>query len=656
MARPGTRIGFIQFCLFLGALAVLGRSAQLQLVRGGRYAAEVQRARTVREVLQAPRGTIYDRSGAALAVTQESYHVSIAPEAVKDRRGLLRALARVTGESLRELEQRFRRARRSDYFPGPYNALEVEPIRGLPGVHLEVVLERIRPMGSVAQHAVGIIDEEKAAGLSGLEAVLDSVLAGVPGEAVRVRDNRGQRYESPSRLVRSPVRGNDVVLTIDARLQQIAEAALDEAVDRMEARGGNVVFLDPNTGELLAVASRERGGKSAAWAFTEPFEPGSTAKLFTAAALLMRGRVSAADRVSGERGRWEFTTPRGAVYLITDTHGAQEPLTLEASIGRSSNIGMAKFVQRLTPGELYETLRDFGFGTRTGVEVSAESPGYFERPEDWEDGYGRESLSRGYYFSVTALQLASAYAAIANGGILFAPTLVKEIRAPDGAVLYRHQPEPVRRVVSDSVASTLRRFLRTAVGSTGTGERAQIQQYALVGKTGTARKVENRRYVNKYVSSFAAIWPAERPQVVAIVTIDEPRGGYYGGETAAPLARSMIEEALLSRNSALDFARLAHRDSTSRVALGGVHASAETPRETVSTVPWPIGPATTRRDTLVPDVTGLHLRAAARALHRAGFRVGIRGSGVVVRTEPQGGSGAGRGKTVLLFAEPPRLN
>src|SRR5688572_9854928 len=651
MARPAARIGFIQFCLFLGALAILGRSAYLQLVQGGRYASEVQRARTVREVLQAPRGTLYDRSGAALAVTQESYHVSVAPEAIQDRRVLLRALSRTTGLSVRELEQRFRRKRKSYYFHGPFDALQVEPIRGLAGVNLEVVLQRKRPMGAVAQHAIGLIDDERATGVSGLESVLDSVLAGGPGEAVRVRDIRGQRYESPSRLVRSPVRGNDVVLTIDARLQQIAEAALDEAVDQMEARGGNVVFLDPNTGELLAVASRERGGKSAAWAFTEPFEPGSTAKIFTAAALLMRDRVDTAYRVSGERGRWEFTTRRGAVYLITDTHAAEEPMNLEAAIGRSSNIGMAKFVQRLSPVELYETLRDFGFGTKTGVEVAAESPGYFERPESWEDGYGRESLSRGYYFSVTALQLAAAYGAIANGGVLYAPTLVKEIRSPDGTTLYRHRPEPVRRVLSDSVAKTLRAYLRTAVGTTGTGERAQIQQYALVGKTGTARKVENRRYVNKYVSSFAAIWPAERPQVVAIVTIDEPRGGYYGGETAAPLARTMIEGALLSRSSALDFTRLAHRDSTTRVALGAVHRTAAAPRESVSTVSWPLGAHAARRDTTVPDVPGLDIRAAARALHHAGFRVGIRGGGTVVRSEPGASTAARRGSTVTLVAE-----
>ena len=652
MARPAARIGFIQFCLFLGALAVLGRSAYLQLIRGSRYAAEVQRARTVREVLQAPRGTIYDRSGAALAVTQESYHVSIAPEAIKDRKGLLRALSRTTGMSSRELEQRLRRPRKSYYFHGPFDALQVESIRGLPGVHLEVVLQRKRPMGAVAQHAIGLIDEERSAGVSGLESVLDSVLAGVPGEAVRVRDHRGQRYESPSRLVRSPVRGNDVVLTIDARLQQIAEAALDEAVERMEARGGNVVFLDPNSGELLAVASRERGGTSAAWAFTEPFEPGSTAKIFTAAALLMRDRVDTADRVTGERGRWEMVTPGGAIHLITDTHAAEEPMNLEAAIGRSSNIGMAKFVQRVSPVELYETLRDFGFGTKTGVEVAAESPGYFERAEKWRPGYGRESLSRGYYFTVTALQLAAAYGAIANGGVLYAPTLVREIRSPDGATLYHHRPEPVRRVLSDSVAKTLRTYLRTAVGSTGTGERAQIQQYALVGKTGTARKVENGRYVNKYVSSFAAIWPAERPQVVAIVTIDEPRGGYYGGETAAPLARTMIEGALLSRNSALDFTRLAHRDSTTRVALGAVHAPEATTPESVRAVSWPLAPAPTRRDTVVPDVAGMDIRAATRVLHGTGFRVGIRGSGRVVRSEPGAALPAPRGATVTLVAEP----
>ena len=295
MAKPA-RIGFLQFCLFLGVLAVLVRSAQLQLVQGAEHAQRAERTRTVRAALPARRGTIYERSMQPLAVSHESYHVSLAPEQIADKRATARQVARALDESAAAVERRLRSSR-SVYFHGPYSALVVQPIRGEPGVHLEPVYPRQRPMGNLAQHTIGVVDPEAKSGRSGLESVLDSLLAGVPGEAVWVLDNQSRRYESPSRLVREPVNGNDVVLTIDGRLQEIAEAALDGAIREMDAEGGNVVFLDPWTGELLAVASRVEGEQSSASAFTAPFEPGSTAKLFTAAALLSRGLVDSTDRV-----------------------------------------------------------------------------------------------------------------------------------------------------------------------------------------------------------------------------------------------------------------------------------------------------------------------------------------------------------------------
>ena len=519
------RIGFLQFCFSVAVLAILARSAQLQLVQGEEHASRAERARTVRGTLPARRGSILDRSLAALAVTQESYHVSLAPEQVPDPRRLAVQVARALDENAAQVERRLRRER-SVYFGGPYSALEVQPIRHLRGVYLEPVYPRARPRGNLAQRTIGLVEQGSAAGVSGIEGALDSVLAGQPGEAVWVKDSRGQRYVSPSRLVREPVSGNDVVLTLDGRLQEIAEAALDEAIERMDARGGDVVFLDPNTGELLAVASRVEGEKSSASAFTSPFEPGSTAKLFTAAALLARGAVDSTDTVSGEDGEWTFETANGRTRKITDTHAAKVPLTLALAIERSSNIGMAKFSRRLQPEALYESFRDFGFGARTGVEIPGEARGALPPPDQWRKGYDHESIAYGYAFQVTALQLAAAYGAIANGGILYAPALVKEVRAPDGRILYRHRPEPVRRILTPEVAATLRSYLKGAVSTTGTGERAQLQRYELAGKTGTARKVENGRYVNKYLSSFAAIWPIDRPQLVAIVTIDEPSGGY----------------------------------------------------------------------------------------------------------------------------------
>src|SRR5690606_21831641 len=312
MAKPAARVGFIQFCLFLGALAVLGRAAQLQLVEGDEWGARAERNRTVTEVLPAWRGTISDRSGNKLVGSQERYHVSLAPVQALDTTEVARKVARALGASAARVEHAIR-TRRSVYFAGPYDALTVQPIRSLRGVSLSPVYPRVGRV-DLARRTIGVFDTESGHGLSGVESALDSVLAGIPGEVVRLRGTDGRRYDSPGRPTREPVRGNDVLLTIDARLQEIAEAALDNAIAEMDARGGDVVFLDPKTGELLAVASRAEGERSTATAFTAPFEPGSTAKLFTAAALLHYGLADSTDRVSGENGRWLFETPTGYRY------------------------------------------------------------------------------------------------------------------------------------------------------------------------------------------------------------------------------------------------------------------------------------------------------------------------------------------------------
>jgi cell division protein FtsI/penicillin-binding protein 2 len=654
MAKAEARLGFIRFCLTLGIIAVLGRAAQLQLVEGSQYAERSERVRTVTEVLPARRGTIYDRGMFPLAETQEAYHVSLAPEQVTDRAALARKVARALGENSREIAARLGSGARSVYFFGPYTALDVQSIRSLAGVHLEPFLRRIHPMGDLANRTVGILEPDTAVGASGLESALDSLLTGVPGETVQLRDHLGRRFDSPARLVREPVAGSSVVLTIDARLQEIAERALDEALDSSGARSGDAVFLDPSTGELLAVASRVEGERSSASAFTTPYEPGSTAKLFTAAALLLHHAVDSTDTVNGENGDWMVPTTYGRPYHIHDDHEVAGTLTLAEAIEVSSNIAMAKFARRLTPSQLYETLRSFGFGSFTGVGFPSESRGSLPRPvpREWTRDYTLESLSRGYGLSVTAVQLASAYAVIANGGVLYTPALVKEVLGPDGSVLYQHAPEPVRRVLPEDVAATLRGYLKRAVSTGGTGERAQIQNYELVGKTGTAKVASGGRYdAGQYVASFASIWPADNPQIVAVIKIDRPRGVYYASQTAAPLTSEMLQQALASRNQALKLDELVTPSTVtpSRVEPPTVEQREAEPK--VVRVAWPAGVArdSTRPEVAVPDMAGRDTRSAATALFAAGFRVKLDGGpGSVREKTPAAGSSVPSGSTIIL--------
>ena len=642
MAKPAVRLKALEVALLAGLGAVVLRAGQVQILQGGHYSEEARAQRTVRLTLDARRGGLYDRDGSPIALTQESYHVGIAPNELRDPGRDATAIAAAL--HLAPLEVREALRKRYAYFGGPFSALEVQRIRGLRGVHLDPVLKRFYPSPTFAGAVVGRVSTDGVT--SGLEREFDSLLTGRPGAAVALKDRAGREYESPSRLIAAPVAGADVVLTIDAELQEIAQRALAEAVRETDAAGGDVVILDPKTGELLAVASQRRDGSTPPSAFTETYEPGSIAKIFAAAALLTLERVRTSEHVSGEGGRYQLP---GRPVLI-DEHPLSS-LTLADAIAVSSNIAMAKFAQRLTMREEFAILRAFGLGTPTGIEFPTESPGRLRLPAEWS-GTSQVSLAIGYEVAVTPLQIAVAYGAIANDGLLLAPTLVREIRDPAGEVLYRHRPEPVRRVVSARIARQLRELLQGVVRR-GTGTGATIAHFELAAKTGTARRVVHGKYApDEYTASFAALFPADEPQVVVVVKIDDPdprKKGYFSAQTAAPVTRSLIEQALASRTVTLNQARLA-----TAPAAATPPPLSDDDGLVPYVVPWPFHPDTAagRGDRTVPDVTGRPLREAVRALHRRGFRVVLRGWGNAEHTWPAAGAAARAGSVVTLFAAP----
>ncbi|HEY7479856.1 MAG TPA: penicillin-binding transpeptidase domain-containing protein [Gemmatimonadales bacterium] len=655
MAKPAVRIAAIQFGFALGVATLLARAAQLQILDGESWAREAESTRTERRILPARRGALYDRNMVPLAVTQEFYHVGIAPNELDEPGAAFRLIVRSLGIPAGPLAREFRARKRWIYLHGPFNATQVQPLRGVSGVHLEGAFQRFYPARELARPIIGGLDSDSAVGGAGLELALDSLLTGTPGEAVLLKDRAGRRYDSPARLVRDPVSGSDVVLTLDSELQEIAEHGLADALQEMDAEGGDVVFLDPKTGELLALASRQTDARARprASAFTDPFEPGSTAKLFTAAALLRQGLADSTDEVFGEGGVWNMPVTRTGrrTRRISDVHRHRGNLTLAEAIRTSSNIAMAKFSLRLAPEQQFDVLRDFGFGVPTGAEFPSESRGRLASPDQWEPMYTRASMAMGYELGVTPVQLAAAYGAIANNGILMAPTLVREVRDPSGRVILRRSPEPVRRVVSPEIAARLRQFLRGAAEEGGTGGEAQLATYTVLGKTGTARRFQGGRYAEgKYTSSFAAIFPADEPQLVVIVKIDNPKGRYYGGSTAAPVTRMMLQQALASRRVAIDRARLAPQGV--RLAAGQSSPAASRPPARPVVLRWPYRkPDSANGPVPVPNLEGRSVREAALALHRRGLRMSLRGLGRVVRTAPQEGESLPRGGSVTVWAQ-----
>ncbi|MDQ3521468.1 MAG: penicillin-binding transpeptidase domain-containing protein [Gemmatimonadota bacterium] len=641
--------------ILLGALGaagllVLGRSFQLQALEGekwARYAAEQQQTRAP---LPARRGAIYDRDGVPLALTAESFSIAVAPRELRDPRATAARLTRALGLPPSLARRATDRRRRWVVLPGRFSAVQRERLAGIRGIHFERKLDRVYPQSELAREVLGLVSRDGRP-LGGIEQEMDSVLRGRAGWSVLRRDARGQALPAGSLPVVPPIDGADVYLSIDLDLQEIAEVALGHAIDSTGASGGDLLLADPRTGELLAAVSRRPGGARGLAAFSETYEPGSTLKPFFVAALLARGKVSLRETVHAEDGEWR--APGGRLIRDVSPHGA---LSVADALRVSSNIGLVKLSPRLEPREQFGALRDLGFGAPTGVEYPAEAAGRLARPQRWSS-LTPGSLAMGYEVSVTPLQMLMAYGALANGGTLFEPSLVREVRDVDGTIRGQTRPRPVRRAIPTAVAEQLREVLISVVEG-GTAMRASLTTFEVAGKTGTSRRTgAGGRYVpGSYTSSFVGFFPARQPQLALFVKLDDPRGAYTGGLTAAPVTRETLQAILAARGSpTLDAQHLLASRLVSAVPEApqeahGLHSGsdgryvfilAQGPSESVAA---PLADPVT-----VPELAGLPLRDAVRRSHELGLRVRIQGSGAVQTTTPAAGSRIRRGHVLLLI-------
>jgi cell division protein FtsI (penicillin-binding protein 3) len=384
-----------------------------------------------------------------------------------------------------------------------------------------------------------------------------------------------------------------------------------------------------------------------------PYEPGSTLKPFTVAAVLEEGVGTLGDSLYGEQGSW---TIHGRT--IRDVH-AMGWMTMADALRESSNIGIAKTSTRLTHEAHYAQLRSFGFGSPTGVPYPSESGGRLRRPSSWSK-QSQASLAIGYEISVTPLQMALAYGSIANGGTLMEPRVLRDVRARDGRIVKGFQPRAVRRVISENVAAQLRQVL-TDVVEGGTGRAASLGTLKVAGKTGTARIAIAGRYrEGAYIATFAGFFPAQEPQLVFVVKLEEPKGEYYGGLTAAPVTRATLEAALAARRDPVAgsiAAKPAHElpaDLRSSAQFAARERSTEVPASGPfifamgEHTPERVVPA--NKNGVVPSVAGLTLRDAVRQLHRAGFRVQVDGNGKPQRSIPAAGQTLKNGALVRIVA------
>jgi stage V sporulation protein D (sporulation-specific penicillin-binding protein) len=542
----------------LGFAMLAAKLFAIQVVEHGRYSGEAEKIQGRRWPIQAPRGNIYDRNGNPLALNLKLFSVAADPGLV-DRpaevAGKLQPLLRMGQGELRErltAKEGVRYVRLQEGVDRPI----ASAIRKLdyPGIIVDTEWKRAYPQQHVAASLLGFVGQDRNA-LGGIERALDKRLAGQDGEMLVVLDGRlpRSRAQIPERSVvaKQMVPGSSVVLTIDLDIQAIAEEELAKAVESARAVGGAAVVMDPKTGEVLALASQPgfdpnefQRYPQKSWVshvIVSPYEPGSTFKIITACAAIEEGVMSHGETYTctGTRavGRRTIGCAR---HAGSRAHGT---LDLDGIVVHSCNVGAATVAMKLGAGRMYKWVKKFGFGEKTGIEVSGESRGILAPASKWSQ-MQLANMGFGQGIGVTPLQLLSAYAAVANGGYRVRPRVVKAITAPTGEMEYPPLPQP-ERILSEATSERMRGIMRRVVEE-GTGKAARIPGRSVAGKTGTAQKPtpEAGFKSGKYIGSFAGFAPAEDPRIAVIVVVDEPRNGYYGAVVAAPAFKAICERAL----------------------------------------------------------------------------------------------------------------
>jgi cell division protein FtsI (penicillin-binding protein 3) len=540
--RANSRIRLLVLA-FVGVFAVaLGRAAWIQVVDGAGYAAMASKQQRQTIEIPAGRGTIYDRTGEPLAIGEQATTVYADPRnVVAPKKAAVKAAQALDlnpDDLYPGLKDRTKRFVYIERKADPVKAKELQRL-GVAGIGFYPEELRTYPQGRVASQLLGFAGTDNR-GLDGLERSLDKKLAGRSGYEIVVRDPAGQAIDVVTSRKERP--GKNVVLTIDHQLQATAEQLLSSAVARWNAKGATAIVMDPRTGAILAMANAptfdanrftsappdERRNR----AVTDLYEPGSTFKIVTIAGALE-------DNVVTPDSSFVLApTIKVADRVIREAHiRGTERLTVRQILAESSNVGTITIAKEKLGGpELARWISRFGFGRTTGSELPGESAGMVLPYDRWS-GSTIGTVPIGQGIAVTPLQMVSAYAAIGNGGVMPAAHVVAKI----GGKKVRHGKG--RRIVSQHTADRMTAMFRDVVLE-GTGTEAAIPGYTVAGKTGTANKAENGRYVSKYVASFVGLVPARKPRLAILVMVDEPHGQIWGGVVAAPIFRDLARFAL----------------------------------------------------------------------------------------------------------------
>ncbi len=669
LRSPRVRLLLLATLATLWMGAALIRLAYLQLVCYGDYLARAQRQQQRLIEVSPKRGTIYDRNMHPLAMSISVESCFAIPAEIADPAMAARLVAGVIGTSQEEIETRLSASRSFVWIARKLAPAKVEQIKALNlrGIYFQKENQRFYPKRQLAAHVLGYVDIDEK-GLGGIEYALDQKVRGKPGRMLIMADARRRWYDRSEKAADA---GSSVVLTLDEKIQYIAEKELASAVRQTHAIAGTVIVQDPNSGAVLAMANWPQFNPNSVpdsspearmnRAIGALYEPGSTFKIVTVAAALEEG-ITRPDEV--------VDCQMGAIYIaghrIRD-HKRFGSLSVAQILAKSSDVGAIKVGLRLGAPKMYEYIRTFGFGTPTGVDLPGENRGLLRRVENWS-AISIGAISMGQEVGVTPVQLISAMSAIANGGLLYRSYVVRELRR--AGQVTPTEATPPRRILRPVTAATLRSMLAGVVLD-GTGKLARLDGYTAAGKTGTAQKIDpatGRYSPSQYIASFVGFAPLNTPAIAVLVALDSPVGAHHGGDVAAPVFKRVAQQLLahleVPRDTGLapetlraakgrdanEPADTSDFDSVQAKTKPGVEQVTSEParpsaRQSAPTVA--LGDAGDE-GIAVPEVKGKTVRGVTEDCIRLGLAPVLVGTGVAVEQTPEAGALVRRGTRVTV--------
>lgn len=621
-------IGTVFSLLFL---SVTCRAFYLQILQHEELVKKAERQHQHIVQLTPVRGAIFDCNGTPMAVSLDMGSCYAEPRRIRDAEGTAALLAPILGVSKQELTAKLSSDKGFVWVErllAPETAARIKGLK-LPGIGFVTESKRFYPNSEIASHVIGFTGVDPV-GLEGIERRYDTLILGNTGYMVTERDALGREIGTKGEIIRNASPGKNLVLTLDKNIQYIVEKELARAVAGSGAKNGMALVMEPATGRVLAMANYPTFNPNATSlshaanlrnrVVADSFEPGSTFKMFLVAAALEEKVVRQGDVFNCENGKYVC-----GGKTIHDTHPFAR-LSVTDILKHSSNIGAAKIGLRLGDERLYRYLRSFGFGERTGIDLPGEASGLMRNNSHW-GGVDLATISFGQGVSASAIQLAAAASAIANGGILMKPYLVQQIIDDNGREMQRFEPQQVRRVISGETAARVTRMLESVTSDGGTGSNAAVDGFRVAGKTGTAQKVDPVTHGysgTKRTASFIGFIPADKPRLTILVVVDEPKTSPYGGVVAAPAFREIAVKSLA-------YLKVLPTTAAGESIRPGVTATAQSTEQPDSE---PVAPESSSEGLVMPDFRGMSMRRVMQVMEKRKINIRLKGSGRATEQNP----------------------